>query len=185
MRDSSQALERARHELEQARERDISDLTRTLLHRIRNVVGDVPYQLEKIRERSGVDSDIEQPINHINLRVRSLKALSESLRTLVDLPDVFDEYVDMGNLSEAVIQKIVGGRDVDWQLSVPIEAVWVRGSQALLEDALQSLVENACEATEGPRHDSGVYRQAGRREGRSARDRQRARHSPRYPRSHL
>ena len=47
----------------------ISDSTRTLLHRIRNVVGDVRTQLEKIRERSGVDSDIEQPINHINLRV--------------------------------------------------------------------------------------------------------------------
>ena len=55
----------------------------------------------------------------------------------------------MGSLSETVIQKIVGGRDVDWQLSVPIEAAWVRGNQALLEDALQSLVENACEATEG------------------------------------
>lgn len=142
-------LEQARYQLQQARERDISDLTTSLFHRIRNLVGDVPYQLEKIRERAGVGSGIGSGIDHINQRMNSLKALSESLRTLVDLPDAFEEWVDVSSLAEAVIHKSVADRDIDWEVSRPTEAVWVRGSRALLDDALQSLVENACEATAG------------------------------------
>ena len=81
----------------------MTDLAHTLFHRIRNAVGDIPYHLDTIRERVATGSDIGEPIRHIKDRVRSLKALSEALRTLVDETEDFSEVVEVLEFLEETV----------------------------------------------------------------------------------
>lgn len=140
------ALEQARRALEAARERDMTDLANTLFHRIRNAVGDIPYHLDTIRERADTSGDLEEPIKHIKDRVRSLKALSEALRTLVDEPEGFGETVEVLEFLDETVRRTIRGHAVEWQLKAPPTALKLYGHRTLLSDAVQSLVENACEA---------------------------------------
>lgn len=139
-------LETARHDLEVERERDMTDLANTLFHRIRGAVGDIPFHLDTLRERVDTAGDIEEPIAHIKDRVRSLKALSEALRTLVDEAESFSEVVEALAFLEETVTRTIGARAVAWEIKTPPTAVQLVGNRALLADAVQSLVENACEA---------------------------------------
>ena len=91
--------------------------------------------------------EIEEPIAHVKDRVRSLKALSEALRTLVDKPEGFDEAVEVLEFLEETVRRTVraphqsSGRSRRRQTAVKLY-----GNRTLLADAVQSLVENACEA---------------------------------------
>ena len=78
--------------------------------------------------------------------MRSLKALSEALRTLVDEAESFGEVVEALAFLEETVTRTIGARAVAWEIKTPPTAVQLVGNRALLADAVQSLVENACEA---------------------------------------
>ena len=53
-----QTLKQARRDLEEARERDMTDLAHTLFHRIGNAIGDIPYHLDRIHTRADWGGDV-------------------------------------------------------------------------------------------------------------------------------
>lgn len=140
-----QELEKTRRDLEAARERDMTDLAHTLFHRIRGAVGDIPYHLDTLRQRADQAGDIDEPIQHVKDRVRSLRSLSEALRTLVDEAGGFNDPIEAIAFLEETVRRTVGDRAVEWQIKATA-AVELYGNRTLLADAVQSLVENACEA---------------------------------------
>jgi signal transduction histidine kinase len=153
-----QALEEAKRELEDTRERELFDLANALLHRIGNVVGDVPFQLDMIKERAGLGDELDSPIAHVQQRVKSLGSLSESLKTLVEIPEMLNQRLDLRQVIQSATRQAMGCRfpaeqfsDVEPLVSMPLTPVWVVGDPELLADAIQSLIENACEAMEGKR----------------------------------
>jgi signal transduction histidine kinase len=144
-----QMLEAAKRELEDTRERELFDLANALLHRIGNIVGDVPYQLNKIKERTGLGDESDGPVSHIQQRIKSLKSLGESLKTLIELPDMLNKRLDLRQVIHNAIGQAVACRHLAPSVNLPVTPVWVSGDPELLMDAIQSLVENACEAIEG------------------------------------
>ena len=141
-----EALEDARHMLEVARERDLYDLASVLVHRIGNVLGDVPYQLTRIRQQVGPNMEVEQAATHIEQRVHGLKGLGDALHTLVDLQGISEERLEVGHCLEEILLHIGDSRSLMWELDLPPAPIWILGNRAFLCDALTSVVENAYEA---------------------------------------
>ncbi len=105
--------------------------------------------MNKIKERTGLGDENDGPVAHIQQRIKSLKSIGESLKTLVELPDMLNKRLDLRHVIHNAIVRAVVCQHIKPLVNLPVMPVWVSGDPELLTDAIQSLVENACEAIEG------------------------------------
>jgi signal transduction histidine kinase len=141
-----QALEAARRELEESRERELFDLAHALQHRLGNAIGDVPHHLQRVREALRDGRSPESHLAHIERRTQSLSDLLEPVKTLVRLRDIALTRLDLSKVVEAAWRLASPCEGVTFDVDFPIVPVWVEAQEALLKDTLLSVIENACEA---------------------------------------
>lgn len=144
-----QALETTRRALEDLRERELFDLANALLHRLGNATGDIPYQLQRAHEAAPDGSGIEEPLSHVERRINSLIDLLVPLRNLVDLKDISQERLDLRDVVKTALHRALACEAISPAVDLPVAPVFVVGNRALLTDAVQSVIENACEAMAG------------------------------------
>jgi signal transduction histidine kinase len=145
-----QDLIETRRRLDAMREQEVFDMAYALLHRVSRV-GDVPFQLQQVRKQAALHGDLEEPLRHVEHRFDSLMGLLQPLKDLVELAQMTTEWVDIRTVvQEAVQNSTPACHDQMVRLrQQPEGPVWVNANRPFLRDALQSVVENACEATSG------------------------------------
>lgn len=144
-----------RREIEQMRSNELAEVAQALVHRLGHA-GDVPMHIAATRTTAAALSDtpadaaeraeIERHLTHIEKRFQQVNDLWPALAnvarlkelTLValDLRLVVDQALDRLSRSDAIA--------VHWQ--PPQAAIPVEGDAPLLQEAIFSLLENACEA---------------------------------------
>lgn len=145
-----QDLEKAQRELEALQEQELLDLAYTLFHRIKNLVGIIPLQFQLLRQSYKGNDDLDKQLAHIEQSVRRVIDLADSLKTLLDLPHSQDQPVELRRLAESQMVHIkTNYPEVEVHIDTPVAPVWVLGDEPFLIDALQTLIDNACEAMEG------------------------------------
>lgn len=144
-----QALESARRELEDMREREMFDLAKALLHRIGNATGDIPFQLQRARQAAVAGQTVEEPLSHVEQRIDSLLGLIDPLKGLVNLNDISSTQLDLREVITIALDRSLPCQGITVDVDLPVAPVLTEGNQALLCDAFQSVIENACEALAG------------------------------------
>lgn len=138
-----------RRKLDAMREQETFDMAYALLHRVGRA-GDVPFQLQKIRALAAKGGDTEEAVAHVEQRFRSLMALNQPLKDLVELAQMTTERLDVRSVvHEALRNSHPACHGIPCKLQQPEGPVWVDGNAAFLCDAMQSIIENACEAMVG------------------------------------
>lgn len=140
-------LEAARRDLARLSDQDLTNVARSLLHRIINAIGDVPYQLSRARSHLTEPAPVVlDALEHVEKRVRSLSDLRRPMEDLVNLARISFERIDLNTVVQEATQRVIPYPNVNATLDLPQTPVWIEGSEALLCDALQSVIENGCEA---------------------------------------
>lgn len=143
-----QELQAANRHLDAVRERDYYNLIHAVAHRLINTLGDVPHHLQLIRQRATSGQPFDGPLARIEQRMRTLGDLLEPLQMVLELEHIQKEWLDLGELIEGICRRLPSS-DIELELDLPPTPTWINASRVLLLDAIQSVVDNACEALAG------------------------------------
>lgn len=141
-----QDLQEAKQQIQVVRERDYYDLIHAVAHRLGNALGDVPHHVKQIRQRVAASPAAIESVKNIEYRVQTLIGLLEPLNMVVQMEHAISESLDLVKVIEEVCCRLVESHTIELDLDLPSAAVWVHGSRPLLLDAVQSVIDNACEA---------------------------------------
>ncbi|MGB4801243.1 MAG: GAF domain-containing sensor histidine kinase, partial [Anaerolineae bacterium] len=143
-----QDLQETKQQLQAVRERDYYDLIHAVAHRLGNAVGDIPHHLKQIRQRVAPAAPVAESLQHIEYRVQTLIGLLEPLNMVVQMEHATSELLDLCKIIEELCCQVKSAT-IELDLDLPGAAVWVNGSRPLLLDAIQSVIDNACDAMQG------------------------------------
>ncbi|WP_423222845.1 GAF domain-containing protein [Candidatus Amarolinea aalborgensis] len=143
-----QDLQEAKRQIQAVRERDYYDLIHAVAHRLGNAMGDIPHHLKQIRQRVADSTPVVESVKNIEYRVQTLQGLLEPLNMVVQMEHATSELLDLCKIVEEVCCHVKGA-NIELDLDLPGTPVWVNGSGPLLSDAIQSVIDNACDAMEG------------------------------------
>lgn len=139
-------LHEAQQKLKAARGRDLFDISSVLLHRLGGAVGDIPFHLDIVRgflSEHGLD---HASLTHIQTRATSLRDLLPPFETVVNLAETKFAPIDFRKVVQQAVGLATSCVYTHIQYDIPDRPAWVYGDQAALCDAVQSIVENGCEA---------------------------------------
>ncbi|MGB2774226.1 MAG: GAF domain-containing protein [Anaerolineae bacterium] len=143
-----QDLQATKQQLQAVRERDYYDLIHAVAHRLGNAVGDIPHHIRQIRQQGNLPVSAADSLQNIEYRAQTLIGLLEPLNMVVQMEHATSELLDLCKIIEELCCQVKSAT-IELDLDLPAAAVWVNGSRPLLLDAMQSVIDNACDAMQG------------------------------------
>ena len=144
-------LVEAERKLRVSRDKELYDIANVLRHRLGNAVGDIPHHLNRVRKFCAYANELpEDALAHIERRVDSLRELTPAFDTIIELNEVEFEQLDLRSVIDRACDHALSCRSHDILWSPPPDPVLVKGHDAFLCDAIQSVLENGCEAMDAP-----------------------------------
>ena len=144
-------LVEAERKLRLSRDKELFDIAHVLRHRLGNAVGDIPHHLDRIRTSCAQTNELpEDALAHIEGRVDSLRELMPGFDTIIELNEVEFELLDLRSIISNAGERALSCscHEIIWL--PPSKPVPVKGNSALLCDAIQSVLENGCDAMKTP-----------------------------------
>lgn len=144
-----------RRELERMRSNELAEVAQALVHRLGHA-GDVPMHIAATRTIASALSstllepaaqmEIERHLTHIEKRFHQINDLSPAFANVARLKEATLAPLDLRQVVEQALDRLNcnDGVAVHWQ--PPQATILVEADAALLQEAIFSLLENACEA---------------------------------------
>lgn len=147
--------QRLRREIERMRSTELAEVAQALVHRLGHA-GDVPMRVAAARAiiapLSGAaiapekEADLQRHLSHIEKRFHQINDLLPAFTNVARLKEVELAPLDLRHVIGQTLDRLdcAAGIAIHWQ--PPQSAILVEGDAALLQEAIFSLLENACEA---------------------------------------
>lgn len=144
-----------RREIERMRSTELAEVAQALVHRLGHA-GDIPTHVGATRALvaalSGAPADaaarmeIERHLTHVEKRFQQINNLRPALSHVAQLKEVTLTPLDLRQVVAQALDRLDCSGDVAVHWQPPQAAILVEGDAALLQEAVFSLLENACEA---------------------------------------
>ncbi len=144
-----------RREIEWMRSTELAEVAQALVHRLGHV-GDAPMHINAARALNNAASDatadaaaraeIERHLTHVEKRFQQINDLAPALAHVARLKEVTLTPLDLRQVVAQALDRLNHGDGVFVHWQPPQVAIPVEGDAALLQEAIFSLLENACEA---------------------------------------
>lgn len=144
-----------RREIERIRSTELAEVAQALVHRLGHA-GDVPMHIDVTRTTAAALStaptdaaaraEIERHLTHVEKRFQQINDLVPALANVARLKEMTLAALDLRQVVEQALDRLSRGDDIAIHWRPPVAAILVEGDAPLLQEAIFSLLENACEA---------------------------------------
>lgn len=144
-----QELEAARLEIQRLSDQELHEVAFALSHRLSNAMGDVPYNLEVVRDNgAALSSNSLAALERIESRFVSILGLIEPLQEITQMSRRPFRHLDLRSVVREAAHRVLPRDGILAYTPDHEQALGISGDRSLLADAFQSVIENACEAME-------------------------------------